>query len=281
MNAYSGKFMFYNWALLEGAVITASEANVGDKVVDNLLDPDPDLTYSTDAFSVLFTITFPRPRKFDARVLHLCTLPTGAQLVDTLYLDSVLVYTHASVGQKARYSPYELTPYQHGGIGVPLGDEVDPYAPDQVVYYDATYLADELRIQITSTEAIQISHLMAGPLFSTELNFTYGSGLTPTLNSNAVRAPSGHAYANYDPVSRAASVQWGFMSDIESNTFHRSLVYVQKKDSPVFASLYQGRDTPREEINQFVAWVTNYDPPRPTSANENTTSINLLGVAYE
>ncbi len=277
--SYTGKFLLRNWLLLSGSTVQADQPHVGDKVVTNLKNPDPDLTFETEATTVEISGYFPRSFPVGAWALHLSELPVDADVTFSLQLDGVEVFTETVPGQQAIYSPFELPPYQHGSLGYPVGDEADPFQPSLINFLDAEVEAEYWSVSIVSSAAPMISHILIGPAFVPALNFQFGSGIDLIANPNLFQAPSGNTFVEYDPPKKGGTLQWGHLGDSESVSFDRAVEYAFLKKAPIVASLYQGKGDSRERHTRLIAYIADYGAGKATNNDRFSGSMQLVEVA--
>lgn len=274
-----GQFMIYNWAQLEGASIASNGAAVGDKLIANVLSPDPDLMYQTNATSVTITLTLPTAQLIGGWVLNVVDLDVDSDVLVSIEDDAVEVYSETVPAYRPLYDIYELPIYSHSPYGYPTGSEIDPLPRDVVSVFPDAVVGDKISWTVANADGISISHVIASPVFQSECSFEWGAQPEYLLSPNLVHAPSGMSVVAYDPMKRVSTITWPLLTDSESQFLKKAVQYAVTKKSPILVNLYPDVENPtRNQQNQFVGYIIAYEAPKNYRPGDSRTSITVAEV---
>lgn len=262
--------MFLSWLGLSGTNVTADESEVGDFVPENIIHPDMDLKAKFAANSVTLTVTPPAARLYSSAGVFGHNLSAQGEIQFEYFFDSVSVGTEELDAQKPIASPFDFPPFYTASIGMPTGDEDQPYRANSTKFFDADYYADEIRITLTDTTLteIKVAYAISGLTFDSGVNTNYGTSKIPQVTGTFLSGPTGQEFNYYDPLKGVFTLVYDNLTNAEAVRIEDALDFSITKKLPVFVSLFSGVGYPRESKTQGLAWVRRIDGPTPIPSND-------------
>ncbi len=278
------RLLWKSWLDLAGASLTASSEAGGDYVVENLLDPDPDLVLRTaDADPLVLTATLDKARPINAAPFCAHNLSTGATILtevatDAGFTDIVMTQTDQAVKPIYGYASWPgYGVMRYGGYDDDEGGWKWGYTP---IWYADSAFQRYIRWTVTdpnNTDGyIQIGRLMAGKYWTAAGgNFEWGYAFGWRRNAEVPRSRAGAALIpSIKRAYRAGGVPFAWLTASDISTLHQ----IERElgaAGDVFWSAYPERGGRVERDNAALCVITDWDLPNEPNAAQGMASFNL------